>query len=353
MKRINFTLFSLVGLFICYSCNKSNSIPYTQDGNWISRSSFNGPNRSEAVSFTIGNFAYVATGLDQNNKRYNDLWQYDPVADNWFQMASMPDSNRTGGDTKRSSAVGFSIPDVAKGYIGTGIQNLTYANMNDFWEYDPTANTWTQKADFAGSARYDAVGFGIKSLGYITTGYDGNNAQKDFWQYDPAADSWLAKNSMGGSKRSAAVAFVYNNKGYVVTGINSGTPVNDFWSFDPSSGTWTELRHITNFSSDNYDDGYTNIVRSNAAAFVITGTTSGDCAYVSTGENGTLYTYTWEYNFGTDLWKPKTPYEGVARTGAVGFNVQNRGYLGLGRSSTAVFDDLREFKPNDVYNQND
>ena len=44
--------------------------------------------------------------------------------------------------------------------------------MKDFWEYDPAANTWTQKADFVGVARISAVGFSIGSKGYIGTGYD-------------------------------------------------------------------------------------------------------------------------------------------------------------------------------------
>ena len=44
----------------------------------------------------------------------------------------------------------------------------------DFWEYDPAANTWTQKADFGGTARYYAVGFSIGSKGYIGTGWDGS-----------------------------------------------------------------------------------------------------------------------------------------------------------------------------------
>ena len=35
-------------------------------------------------------------------------------------------------------------------------------------------NTWTQKADFGGTARSSAVGFSIGSKGYIGTGYDGN-----------------------------------------------------------------------------------------------------------------------------------------------------------------------------------
>ena len=27
------------------------------------------------------------------------------------------------------------------------------AYTNDFWEYDPATNAWTQKADFGGTAR--------------------------------------------------------------------------------------------------------------------------------------------------------------------------------------------------------
>jgi N-acetylneuraminic acid mutarotase len=79
----------------------------------------------------------------------------------------------------------------------------------------------------------------------------------------------------------------------------------------------------------------------------------GDSAYISTGNNGSLYNFTWGYDFANDLWREKTPYEGAAREGAIGFTVQGRGYIGLGKSSTAVFDDLREFKPNEVYNVND
>ena len=56
------------------------------------------------------------------------------------------------------------------------------------------------------------------------------------------------------------------------------------------------------------------IVRSNAVAFII-----GDKAYLTTGENGSLLSTTWEYDFATDLWTSKQAFEGAARTGAVGF----------------------------------
>jgi N-acetylneuraminic acid mutarotase len=174
----------------------NSSLHYKKNENWVICSSFNGPNRSEAIAFVVGNFAYVATGIDQNFKRYNDLWQYDPANDNWLQLASLPDINRNGGATARNSGVGFSVG--TKGYIGTGYDG--YNPMNDFWEYDPSLNEWTQIADFPASARYDAVAFGIQNFGYVSTGYDGSNAQKDFWQYDPSSDAWTQKLSMGDSK---------------------------------------------------------------------------------------------------------------------------------------------------------
>ena len=268
----------------------------------------------------------------------------------------MPAYTDSGAGTARSSAVAFAVGQ--EGYVGTGYDGYNY--LSDFWQYDVPSNSWTQIAPFPPGARYEAVAFAIGNYGYVSTGYDGLNPQKDFWQYDPSTNppmgTWTPERSMGGEKRYSAVSFVYNNKGYIVTGVNSGTAVNDFWVFDPTqndTSQWSELRHITNFSTESYDDGYTTIIRWNAAAFTILGTQTGDKAYITTGENGALMTFTWEYDFATDLWTEKTPFEGVSRTGAVGFTVQNRGYAGTGRSTSQPLDDIRQFFPNEVENPND
>ena len=364
MKRIIISMATMVFcLLVLFSCSKS-TVNYTQDGNWVSKSDFGGTNRSEAVVFTINDIAYVGTGLDVNSKRLKDFWSYDPTDNNWFQLADLgkgsPDSALA---SPRNSAVAFSVNNI--GYVGTGYDGFN--PLSDFWSYDPTANTWAHKANFAAGnsniiPRFDAIAFSIGNFGYLGTGNDGNgNYLKDFWQYDPTSDSWTPKVSYGGAKRAGAVCWVYNNKGYVVSGVNgSGSSVNDFWVFDPSqpdAQAWTELRHINNFSTDTYDDGYTTIVRSNAVAFVINGTAGSgdgnDKAYIACGNNGALTNLVWEYDFKTDLWKEKAPYEGGAREGAVGFSVKNRGFVALGRSSTAANDDTREFKPNDVANAND
>ena len=352
MKRIYLNVFSLFVLCSLFSCH-SNNIPYTQSGNWVAEGQLNGPARSEAVSFVIDNFAYVGTGWDGLNTRFSDFWKYDEFNNIWTQVDSFP-------GTPRSSAIAFTAG--GKGYVGTGYDGFNY--LNDFYEYDPTGNSWTKKANFAGSPRYEAVAFGLGNLGYAGTGFDGSNALKDFYQYDPSIDTWTDV-GFSGNKRYGAVTFTYKNKAYLVTGVNSGIMQSDFWVFNPASDTakWSELRHISNFSSDSYDDAYTNIVRWNACAFVIP-----PYAYISTGENGVFYTYTWEYVFpdgngGGDLWTPKTPFEGPATTGAIGFTVDPNsknpgggGFIGTGRSSpgqAGASDYLWQFFPTETQNPND
>src|SRR5438105_4737676 len=109
--------------------------------------------------------------------------------DTWTQKADF-------GGTARGYATGFSIG--SKGYIGTGWDGGINA-YRDFWEYDPAANTWTQKADFGGTGRLSAVGFSIGSKGYIGTGSDANAIfYRDFWEYDPATNVWTRKADFGG-----------------------------------------------------------------------------------------------------------------------------------------------------------
>src|SRR5258705_11976593 len=77
--------------------------------------------------------------------------------DTWAQKSDVGSINPNG-PTARFGAVSFSIGN--KGYVGTGSDG---EDRKDFWEFDPIANTWTQKADFGGDARSYAVGFSIGS----------------------------------------------------------------------------------------------------------------------------------------------------------------------------------------------
>ncbi len=161
MKRINISLLSFFLASTLLSCSKI-SVPYTQDGDWITRSQLNGPTRSEAVGFTIGNYTYLGTGWDGLTKRYADFWKYDPVNDSWSQVSSLPDTRN--GD---------------KAYISTGENGVLYTST---WEYDFATDLWKRKSSFEGPATTGAVGFNVQNKGYIATGRSGNGqaAQSDF-----------------------------------------------------------------------------------------------------------------------------------------------------------------------------
>jgi N-acetylneuraminic acid mutarotase len=308
-------------------CSKNNNTTTTL-GNWIQRSDFNGNARMNAVAFVIGNEAYLGTGFD-GQERLNDFWEYDPSLNAWIQKANFP-------GTPRSNAVGFAVD--GKGYITTGYDGVNY--LGDTWQYNPTSNSWTQVANFGGTPRYGATGFAVGDTGYVTCGYDGNY-KKDFWAYIPSSNQWTLEISMGGNKRINATSFVINNIAYLFGGTDNNAEVNDFWAYNPATGLWTQKRDINNANDSSYDADYTSIERDEAAAFVI-----GDTAYVATGENPSLITNVWQYDPNTDLWTSRTAFPGTPRIGAVGFSVNNRGFIATGgNGQTTPYDDLWEFQP--------
>ncbi len=317
------------GIFIV-SCNNNDDDENELVGNWIQKSSFDGPARSSAASFVIGNLVYVVAGYTGDDY-LNDLWAYDTEGDFWEQKADFI-------GVKRSSCSGFELN--GKGYVGLGYDGSN--RLKDFYEYNPTTNTWTQKADFAGTARYGAVGFQVAGKGYFGSGYDGNFL-KDFYQYNQASDTWTVSIGFGGNKRRNATVFVIDDKAYFGTGINNNVNQIDFWEFNGTTEVWTKKKDINNGDDNEYNDDY-DVIRSNATSFVI-----NNKGYVATGGSTSI----WEYNPLTDLWSEKTPLEASGRSDAIGFSVNNRGFVMLGKLGTNYFDDLYEFKPNDDQVDND
>jgi len=326
-------LLLVLSFFASYSCDDPTTTVLI--GNWKEQSDFEGVARSSATAFSINDIGYVGLGYDGEDRR-SDFWAYDPGRNSWTQIAAFAGS-------ARNSATGFGA--AGKGYVGFGYDGE--AKLKDFWQYDPASNTWDSvDAPNGPSARYAAVAFSIGDIGYVGTGYDGNYL-KDFWAFDPSSNTWTQKTSYGGSKRRDAVGFVIDGKGYICTGVNNGSYEKEFYMYDPSSDSWTAKRKIYNSSDESYDDDYA-IVRSNAVAFVI-----GGMAYIATGTIGSLKNDVWEYDPVTDLWEPKTNFEGSTRTDAVAFSIAGRGFVLTGKSTSYQFDDIWEFLPNDDYDKED
>ncbi|MCW3467556.1 Kelch repeat-containing protein [Chitinophaga nivalis] len=316
------------------ACSKDDSSS-DKLGNWMARSPFDGVGRSAAVCFVINDTAYIGTGYDGDDRLAGILWAYDPDINQFRQRAAFTGEGR-------SNAIAMSIG--GKGYVGTGYNGRD--RLNDFYEYDPRTDSWTRKNDFPGTKRYGAVAFSLNNKGYITTGYDGNWL-KDTWEYDPAKDLFTQVDSYPGNKRSDASVFVINNRAYVMMGTSSASFVSDFFAFNGNTRKWEPLRSIDNLSDDSYDDDY-NFKGSGAAAFALRGK-----GYIVCGNKGSLSTAVWEYTPEGDTWLQKTDFEGAARSGAVGFTVKNRGFVGLGASSSLYLDNFFEFDPTAEYEKND
>ncbi|NJM24399.1 MAG: hypothetical protein HC859_01600 [Bacteroidia bacterium] len=197
-------------------------------------------------------------GLGYDGDDYlSDFYMYNNSSGYWVAKKSFP-------GTPRERAAAFSID--GKAYVGVGYnRDLDTEELSDFWMYDPDANEWTQVNDFGGSARYNAISFAIGSVGYVGTGYDGDNYNSDFWSYTPATDTWTEIVSYPGDKLEEGTAFIINNTAYLCTGRNNGLTLSAFWSFNPESGGWTDLKPD---DEEAYYDEFTDAVR-RYDAFVI------------------------------------------------------------------------------------
>ncbi|MEO6168590.1 MAG: HYR domain-containing protein [Chitinophagales bacterium] len=270
--------------------------------------------RYNACGMSIGNKGYLGTGFFNSNF-YSDFFEYDVMANSWSQKAVFAGGNRSG-------ATSFSIG--TKGYIGLGYDGLNY--KSDFWEYDPSNDSWTQKAAFAGVARSGAVGFSIGSKGYVGTGFSGTVRKNDFWEYDPASNSWTQKANFGGVGRSAAAGFSIGTKGYLGTGYDGTSRKNDFWEFDQAGNSWTQK---ANFGGT---------ARSNTVSFAI-----GSKGYIGTGLDGGYKNDFWEYNPTSNTWTAKANFGGAGRYNASGFSIEAKGYIGIGFDGTASKYDFWEY----------
>ncbi len=296
---------------------------------WISKTGLSTINASSiyGTGFSVGTKGYYATGRSSMGAVLKTVWEYDPATDAWTQKADF-------GGSARNNAVSFTIG--SKGYIGTGWDVAIGGYYNDFWEFDPVTNVWTQKAPFPGGDRHEAIGFCIGNKGYLGTGVDSNFIyHNDLWEYNPATNVWTQKANMSGIPRAAAVAFAVSNKAYVGTGYDgTQSRFKDFWEYNSLTNAWSSKASLPG------DE------RSEAVAFNIgnKGYVGTGRAYMLSGAPG-LHDF-YEYDPATNMWTSRTNVGGGARTLGAGFSVNNKGYIGWGWDANFPYlYDLYEYYP--------
>lgn len=328
MKQRLLFAFCALSLFLA-SCGSSDDL----DGNWIKASTFEGTPRGGAVSFVSGDFAYVGTGYDGKDC-LNEFYKYS-IQTGWSKIADYP-------GTSRKEAVAFTATVNGKEmvYVGTGVDDDDN-RLSDFYEFDPATDTWNPTPiEFVGGARQNAISFSINGIGYVGTGYgylDGKdrNYLKDFYKFENG--TWT-KIAFDGEKSANASTFVIKDKAYIVSGTNSAKYV---WEYDPSKissdfNGWTRKKYLDD------DNDWEDVQRSEAVAFVISDKAYISTGKNTTYSNE-VWEYNPAKDDWTE--KTSLEFEVVNREDAVAFTLNNRGFFVTGNASGNYLGDMWEFNP--------
>ncbi len=290
---------------------------------WYQKATFEGSARSASSIFAINDKVYVSLGVDSGGYK-RSVWEYDATTDSWDQKTSL--GGVTGSGLGRNVAMSFATG--GKGYIVGGQGANPY--FDDTWEYDPIADTWTQKQSFTAGGRRAGVAVAINGKGYVGLGQDATNAlKKDWWEYNPIANTWTAKANFAGTPRRLAAAFTIGTKVYVGTG-DDGTFKNDFYEYDPANNTWTMKAPFG--GTPRYGTAY----------FEVVGKGYIGCGYDNTLANRRDF---WSYDPTTNMWTSIGDFIGSARANAVAVGLPTgKAYFGLGYD-LGYFDDWWELSP--------
>lgn len=305
----------LKNLLFILSITAPFSIIYSQNF-WEQRDSVNGSGKGSCSAFVLEGEGFILGGLDDFSFK-RKMYSYDQFQDDWDDETSIGGDSGDGLD--RASACSFSIAD--KGYVCLG-QGQTNPYFQDLWEYDFQTGAWTQKADFAGSARRQAVAFTINNIAYVGTGQDVTGLTKDFYKYDPVLNTWTQLNDFPGTARRQAVGFAMGAQGYLGTG-DDGVLKNDFWMYTAATDTWIQKAN------------FPGTARSGATGWGIFPT-----GFIALGEdiNFDYKNDVWEYNYFGNSWVQRADFSGPGRKNAVSFVIDGIAFVGTGYNGTFLDD---------------
>jgi N-acetylneuraminic acid mutarotase len=264
---------------------------------WVKKANFGGVGRHRAVGIAIANKGYMGlghvngTGIDIS---YKDWWQYDPAADTWTQKANFPVNNH--------GAVSFATS--TRGYVGGG-SSLS----NEFYEYNPITNTWAPIAPCLISPG-DTQGFSVNEKGYV---YQTNQLA----EYNPSTNSWMMKTPAPVNFGAWSCSFSTNSSGFIKSGTN-------FYEYKPANDSW--IQRAT----------FPGLMTNGSSAFG-----RDEKGYVTCGYVGGLSTVTdqvWEFDPGSNTWKYICEFPGTGRRFPVAFSINGKGYFGSGTNGINLND---------------
>ena len=224
----------------------------------------------------------------------NDLWEFNPTTEQWTWVSGGSTGNAQGvygtlGVTAASNVpgarnVGVSWLDSSgnlwlfggNGYDSTG----TFGNLNDLWEFNLAAKTWTW---VSGSSTANAQGI---------YGTQGTASASNVPGARDIAVSWTD---------SSGNFWLLGGEGFDSTGTDD--PLNDLWEFNPTTKQWT---WVSGSNTANAKGVYG--TQGVATASNVPGARSGAVSWIDSSGNlwlfgGEGFDSTGTYRYLNDLWR--------------------------------------------------
>lgn len=291
-------------------------ISMTLGQNWISKASVpSGVGLLAPISFSINGKLYVGGGY-VGTYATNKFYEYTPSTNSWTRKADIPAIIYSSGC--------FVINN--KGYIVCGANpSLT----NNVYEYNPTTDSWTYKGVFPGAMRMNSSGFSINGKGYVFGGFvGGSTVVNEMWEYDANINSWTAKANCPGPGRNGSHSVAVGNKALVGLGTDQSSNVvyTDMYLFDPVSNNYTAIPNCPK------------PITSGASFFI------NSKAYFGVGYDASLGSLFfnnsfWTYNLATNSWAATNNFNGPLKAHIFCEVVNGLPYIGCGDNVSGYMND--------------
>ena len=276
-----------------------------------------------SFAFSFDDMGYIVAGNSDSGMR-DDFYQYDPVNDSWTELTSFPGAAR-----------GFAIGDTwdGKAYFGFGYDGTSL--LNDLWVFDPSNMSWTELASCPCAARTHPAMIAHNGKVFVGLGGGGSLGNlKDWWEYDIASNTWSQKDDLPSLGRHHPYQFGIGD--YVYTGFGHGDGIfNDWFRYDIAVETWTQVATLpaegrvagTQFSYD-------------GLGYVLSGD-GDDHGSMNTGEF-------WAYDPLTDTWDELPSHPEGSRWAPASFIINGEVYIINGTSFSQYVTQIYKFDLNPV-----
>ena len=276
-----------------------------------------------SFAFSFDDMGYIVAGNSDSGVR-DDFYQYNPVTDSWTELTPFPGEAR-----------GFAIGDTWDGKAYFGFGNDGTSRLNDLWVFDPSNMSWTELASCPCAERTHPAMIAHNGKVFVGLGGGGSLGNlKDWWEYDIASNTWSQKDDLPSLGRHHPYQFGIGD--YVYTGFGHGDGIfNDWFRYDIAGETWTQVATLpaegrvagTQFSYD-------------GLGYVLSGD-GDDHGSMNTGEF-------WAYDPVTDTWDELPSHPEGSRWAPASFIINGEVYIINGTSFSQYVTQIYKFDLNPV-----